>query len=109
MARWALPEYSVMKQKGVELNMRAVITVIGKDMVGILARVSSDCARHHINVLEVTQSILQDMFAMIMMVDISDCDVPFTAFSEELNALGKEMGLSVHAMHEDIFNSMHRI
>ena len=49
------------------------------------------------------------MFAMIMMVDISDCDVPFTAFSEELNALGKEMGLSVHAMHEDIFNSMHRI
>ena len=74
MARWALPEYSVMKQKGVELNMRAVITVIGKDMVGILARVSSDCARHHINVLEVTQSILQDMFAMIMMVDISGSD-----------------------------------
>ena len=89
--------------------MRAVITVIGKDMVGILARVSAVCAAHRVNVSDVTQSILQGMFAMIMMVDISDCDVPFTAFSEALNALGKEMGLSVHAMHEDIFNSMHRI
>ena len=89
--------------------MRAVITVIGKDMVGILARVSAVCAAHRVNVSDVTQSILQGMFARIMMVDISDCDVPFTAFSEELNALGKEMGLSVHAMHEDIFNSMHRI
>ena len=88
MARWALPEYSVMKQKGVELNMRAVITVIGKDMVGILARVSSDCARHHINVLEVTQSILQDMFAMIMMVDISGSDIPFTEFADEMAARG---------------------
>ena len=89
--------------------MRAVITVLGKDMVGILAKVSAKCAEVDVNVIEVTQSILQDLFAMIMMVDISDCDVPFTAFSEELNALGKEMGLSVHAMHEDIFNSMHRI
>ena len=98
MARWALPEYSVMKQKGVELNMRAVITVIGKDMVGILARVSSDCARHHINVLEVTQSILQDMFAMIMMVDISGSDIPFTEFADEMAAAGREMHLSIHAM-----------
>ena len=56
-----------------------------------------------------TQSILQGMFAMIMMVDISDCDLPFTDFAEELTALGGEMGLSIHAMHEDIFNSMHRI
>ena len=89
--------------------MRAVITVIGKDMVGILARVSAVCAAHQVNVSDVTQSILQGMFAMIMMVDISRCDVPFTEFSEELNTLGTEMGLSVHAMHEDIFNSMHRI
>ena len=89
--------------------MRAVITVVGKDRVGILAKVSAICAACNANVNDVTQSVMQDMFAMIMMVDISDCDVPFTAFSEELNALGKEMGLSVHAMHEDIFNSMHRI
>ena len=64
--------------------MRAVITVIGKDMVGILARVSAQCAGHGINVLEVTQSILQDMFAMIMMVDISKSDIPFTQFAEDV-------------------------
>lgn len=91
------------------MEMRAVITVIGKDMVGILARVSEACARHNINVMEVTQSILQDLFAMIMMVEISRSDVPFTQFEDELSAIGKEMGLSVHAMHEDIFNAMHTI
>lgn len=89
--------------------MRAVITVIGKDTVGILAKVSTACAEHKINVLEVTQSILQDMFVMIMMVDISKSDIPFTAFADNMTMIGKEMGLSVHAMHEDIFNSMHRI
>ncbi len=89
--------------------MRAVITVIGKDMVGILAKVAAVCAQHHINVLEVTQSILQDMFAMIMMVDIENSDVPFTQFADELAGLGEAMNLSVHAMHEDIFNSMHTI
>ncbi len=89
--------------------MRAVITVIGKDMVGILAKVSAVCADHGINVLEVTQSILQDMFAMIMIVDIEKSDVPFTVFADELTALGTSMNLSVHTMHEDIFNSMHTI
>ena len=89
--------------------MRAVITVIGRDMVGILAAVSARCAAHHINVLEVTQSILQDMFAMMMMVDVSGSDVAFTEFADEMAALGKEMGLSVHTMHEDIFNAMHTI
>ncbi|MBR2406991.1 MAG: ACT domain-containing protein [Clostridia bacterium] len=89
--------------------MRAVITVIGKDMVGILAKVSTKCAEHNINVLEVTQSILQDMFAMIMMVDIDKSDVPFTQFAEEMAAMGADMGMAIHAMHEDIFESMHRI
>ena len=89
--------------------MRAVITVIGKDMVGILAQISTECCNHNINVLEVTQSILQDMFAMIMMVDISKSDIPFTEFSDMLNKIGSDMGLSIHAMHEDIFNAMHTI
>ncbi len=89
--------------------MRAVITVIGKDNVGILHQVSGVCAKYQANVLEVTQSVLQDMFAMIMMVDISKSDIPFTQFADELTAIGKEMGLSVHAMHEDIFNAMHTI
>ncbi len=89
--------------------MRAVITVIGKDMVGILAKVSTECSNHNINVLEVTQSILQDMFAMIMMVDITKADIPFTEFSDMLQKIGDGMGLSIHAMHEDIFNAMHTI
>ena len=89
--------------------MKAVITVIGKDMVGILASVSAVCAQNDVNVLEVTQSILQDLFAMIMLVDISKCKIPFSELSEQLNDAGKELNLTVHVMHEDIFNSMHRI
>ena len=89
--------------------MRAVITVVGKDAIGILAKVASCCSNHHINVIEVTQSILQDMFAMIMMVDIRECDIPFTALVDEMTALGKENGLVIHCMHEEIFSAMHTI
>lgn len=89
--------------------MRAVIAVIGKDMVGILANVSSKCAEFGINVTDVTQSILQDMFAMIMMVDISKATVEFSKISDAMEEIGKEMGLKIYVMHEDIFNSMHRI
>ena len=89
--------------------MKAVITVIGKDMVGILAEVAGVCSKKHVNVLEVTQSILQDMFVMVMMVDISGCTVPFADLSDSLTALGENMNLKIHVMHEDIFNSMHRI
>ena len=89
--------------------MRAVIRVIGKDNVGILHQVSGVCAKYQANVLEVTQSVLQDMFAMIMMVDITAMTTDFTQLSDELNSLGETLGLSIHAMHEDIFNAMHRI
>ncbi len=89
--------------------MRAVITVIGKDNVGILHHVSGVCAKHKVNVIEVTQSVLQDMFAMIMMADISQMESDFSVLSDDMNALGKELGLAIHTMHEDIFNSMHRI
>lgn len=89
--------------------MRAIITVVGKDAVGILAKVANRCSDHKVNVIEVTQSILQDMFAMIMMVDVNACDVPFTALVDELSALGRENGLVIHCMHEDIFNAMHTI
>ena len=78
-------------------------------MVGILARVSAICADNGVNVVEVTQSILQDLFAMIMMVDISKSTVPFNELSDKLTAIGDDMNLTVHVMHEDIFNSMHRI
>ena len=64
--------------------MRAVITVVGKDMVGILSSVSDRCAKNQVNIIEVSQSILQEMFCMIMLVDVSGCTVPFTAFAEEI-------------------------
>lgn len=89
--------------------MRAIITVVGKDMVGILAKVSCVCAESNVNVIEVTQSILQDMFCMIMLVDCEKSSVDFTEFSDKVTKIGKEMPLSIHVMHEEIFNSMHRI
>lgn len=89
--------------------MRAVITVVGKDSVGILAKVSSKCADSGVNINEVTQSVLEDMFCMIMLCDISSMNKPFGDFSEEMSNLGEDMGMSVHVMHETIFNSMHRI
>jgi len=89
--------------------MKAVISVIGKDVVGILANVSNICKDSNVNILEVTQSVLSDLFAMIMMVDISHSSIEFSALSDKLSVLGDEMGLSVRIMHEDIFNSMHRI
>lgn len=89
--------------------MRAVISVIGKDTVGILAAVSAKCSDYNINIIEVTQSVLQDMFVMVMMTDISAINADFASFVDEMDALGKEKNLSVRAMHEDIFNAMHNI
>lgn len=89
--------------------MRGIITVVGKDMVGILAKVSGICSEYNVNVIEVSQSILQDMFCMIMLVDLEKCSIPFTEFSDKASELGEEMSLSIRVMHEDIFNSMHRI
>ena len=88
---------------------KVIITVVGKDMVGILAKVSAICAENNANVIEVTQSVLQDMFAMIMLVDITGISGDFSALVDRMGSLGKELGLSIHTMHEDIFNSMHSI
>ena len=89
--------------------MRAVITVVGKDMVGILAKVSGICSENGANVIEVSQTILQDMFCMIMLVDLKACTVGFSEFAKNLEKSGEELNLSVHVMHEDIFNTMHHI
>ena len=88
---------------------KAVITVIGKDMVGILAKVSQICADKDVNVLEVTQSILQDMFVMVMLVDITRATAEVAGLADEFDRLGRENNLKIHVMHEDIFNSMHKI
>lgn len=89
--------------------MRAVVTVIGKDNVGILHKVSGVCSEMGVNVIEVTQSVLQDMFAMIMLVDITDMTTDFAELVDSMTSLGEKLGLSIHTMHEDIFNSMHNI
>jgi ACT domain-containing protein len=89
--------------------MKAVITVTGKDTVGIIADVAAVCAKHHANILDITQSVLSEYFAMIMLADIDALDLEFASFADELAALGKRKGLMIHAMHEDIFNTMHHI
>lgn len=89
--------------------MRAVITVIGKDTVGILAKVSTVCASYNANVIDVTQTVMQDIFAMIMFTDISKINCDFSDLVSVLKELGTSQNLSIHVMHEDIFNSMHTI
>ena len=89
--------------------MKAVITVVGKDTVGILASVSTKCAQYGLNIEDVSQSVLQDMFCMIMIADISALSVPLSDFGDDIRKMGKEMGMDIHVMHQYIFDSMHRI
>lgn len=89
--------------------MKAVISVIGKDAVGILAKVSGMCAEYNANVTEVSQSVLEDVFAMVMLVDITKLSIPLADLSDKMSELGKNLGLSIYVMHEDIFNTMHHI
>lgn len=89
--------------------MKAVVTVIGLDSVGILAKVSSVCAEHNANVIDVSQSVMQKLFTMIMLIDISRLNSDFAALQSSFNALGEEIGMKIHIMHEDVFNSMHHI
>lgn len=89
--------------------MRAVITVLGKDTVGIIARVSETLKANNANILDISQSVLEDIFAMIMMVDIGSIPVDFASFAAELDRAGDDMGLKIFVMHEDVFNRMHRI
>lgn len=89
--------------------MRAIVSVIGKDQVGILAKVSSVCAQHKANIADVTQSILQDMFVMVMLVDLSKEGCNFSELKKALQETGEAMGMQIHVMHEDVFESMHHI
>jgi len=89
--------------------MRAVISVVGRDRVGILAKVSTACAGCNANIIDVNQSVLQDMFVMVMLVDISEISVEFSGLVKTMSDLGESIDMVIHVMHEDIFNSMHRI
>jgi ACT domain-containing protein len=89
--------------------MRGIITVIGKDRVGIIAAVSNILADANVNILDISQTTLQDFFTMIMLVDLTDPNITFDSLAKKLNDKGEEMGLSVRIQREDIFNAMHRI
>ena len=89
--------------------MRAVITVVGKDKPGILAYIASKCAEREINIVDVTQKVLQDLFTMIMIVEVPSNLENFRKVADDLESAGNEQNLKVHVMHEDIFNSMHTI
>jgi ACT domain-containing protein len=92
-----------------EYYMKAVVSVIGKDGVGIMSNVSTKCAEVKANIVDVSQTIMQEMFCMVMLVEIDKLDVEYTSFVDEMEAYGKSLGLTIHVMHEDIFNSMHTI
>lgn len=89
--------------------MRAIVTVIGRDQVGIIAAVCALLSQHNVNVLDISQTILQEYFTMIMLVDVGEASVSFAELSRELDEAGKDRGLSIRIMREDIFNAMHRI
>lgn len=89
--------------------MRAVITVVGKDMVGIMAKVANFCAENNVNIEEVTQSILQDLFVMIMLVDISKSTRDFSDLSSLLQEEGDKIGMDIRITRKELFDAMHRI
>lgn len=89
--------------------MRAIVTVIGKDRVGIIADVCTLLAGMKINVLDISQTVMQDYFTMIMMVDTTQSEISFAELVKSLESEGQKLGLTIHAQREDIFNAMHRI
>lgn len=89
--------------------MKAILSVVGKDNVGILAKVSNECAKFNANIEEVTQSVLNSYFVMVMVVDIDNLKKDFVEFVDYMNEFGVNNNLNIHVMHEDIFNSMHKI
>ncbi|MDR1835149.1 MAG: ACT domain-containing protein [Fusobacteriaceae bacterium] len=89
--------------------MNAILSVIGKDTIGIVADVSVECAKYNANITDVSQSILGEYFAMIMVVNIDRLSVEFTEFADRMKESGKKKNLEIQVMHEDIFNSMHKI
>lgn len=89
--------------------MKAIVTVVGKDKKGIIARVSNVLFEKSVNIIDISQTIMQDMFTMIMMVEFDSNDVSVHDIDTALNVIAEDMGLSIHVQREEIFSSMHRI
>ena len=89
--------------------MKAVVTVVGKDQVGIIAAVCNKLAQYNVNVLDISQTVMQGYFTMMMVVDASGCTMPLAELVTDMEEMGKERGLSIRVQREDIFEAMHRI
>ena len=89
--------------------MKAIVTVVGKDRVGIIANVCTALAEFNVNVLDINQTVMQGYFTMMMAVDVAACKVPLAELVEIMEATGKSMGLSIRVQREDIFEAMYRV
>ena len=89
--------------------MKAIVTVVGKDAVGIIAGVCVELANYNVNVLDISQTVMQGYFTMMMVVDVSACSLPLAELVDIMEEMGKEKGLSIRLQREDIFEAMHRI
>lgn len=89
--------------------MKAIVTVVGKDRVGIIAEVCTLLASFQVNVLDISQTVMQGYFTMMMAVEVSECTVSLVELCDKMESAGKEMGLSIRVQREDIFQAMHRI
>ena len=89
--------------------MKAIVTVVGKDRVGIIANVCVALAGFNVNVLDISQTVMQGYFTMMMVTDVSLCNVPLAELVTRMEEIGKDMGLSIRVQREDIFEAMHRI
>ena len=89
--------------------MKAIVTVVGKDRVGIIANVCAQLASFNVNVLDISQTVMQGYFTMMMATEVSECSVPLAELVTRMEQVGKDMGLSIRVQREDIFEAMHRI
>ena len=89
--------------------MKAVVTVTGQDKVGIIAMTSRECARFGANIIDISQTVMKEYFAMIMLVELDNLNCDFSAFVNAIKTTGEENGVDIRVMHEDIFNTMHKI
>ena len=91
------------------VSSKAIITVIGADAVGIIAKVSGKCSEYGVNILDITQKVFETTFAMIMLVDTNGMKIEFSKFSDIMRETGKELGVVIRATHEELFNVMHHV
>ena len=89
--------------------MKAIVTVVGEDRVGIIANVCTALAEFNVNVLDINQTVMQGFFTMMMATDVTNCNIPLAELVTRMDEIGRNMGLSIRVQREDIFHAMHRI